>query len=79
MENKILIENRLGKQRDVIYFGVPDKCPICHLKINPKRFSVGTLNSKNNLQIIFQCTNQKCLNLFIGNYAERPKIIGRKD
>jgi len=78
MESKISTEDLQGKQKEVNYFSEPDVCPICHFKLRPKRFEIGVINNSNNLQIMFQCTNQECLNLFIGSYDKIMKIPGRK-
>lgn len=54
------------------YNGPPDKCPICHYKISPKQLnSVISIDSDTGpLQVVYQCTNKKCLMLFIALYTK---------
>ena len=54
------------------YLGVPDNCPVCHTGMIP-RTVVGILKGSaaerdTYLRVIFQCTRQDCLAVFIGYY-----------
>lgn len=49
---------------------LPDECPICHYKINPIYRISAFLNDNGKLEVIFQCTREKCQHLFISFYEK---------
>ncbi|MDP3662066.1 MAG: hypothetical protein U1D41_10125 [Nitrosomonas sp.] len=77
MSNRISVENNSQAEE---YDLVPDLCPQCHHAVHPSVLKatlngdptrVGTL-----LEIAFKCTNQKCLSMFIGQYAKKQIHLG---
>ena len=62
--------NTRNEQVQVVLDRVPDTCPICHYRVEP-RFRHATLRGENiqgRAQVVYLCTNQKCWNLFIATY-----------
>jgi len=49
----------------------PDFCPLCHFSNVPKRISSVINYSENLLQIVYQCNNKDCQNLFISYYRRQ--------
>lgn len=48
---------------------VPDVCPRCHRSVHPKVGQITHQPNKNMAQIVYQCTSDSCLELFIGTYS----------
>lgn len=57
------------------YKEIPDECPYCHIKISPTILSAYGYEElyynglKKISQVVFQCPNQYCRNLFIAKYV----------
>ena len=51
------------------YDKVPNYCPLCHKHIMPKeKVAAYVGDTKDFIQIVFQCANIQCLKFFIGEY-----------
>lgn len=55
-----------GTASEVVYDKDPNKCPYCHTKITPRKYT-GYLN-KEVLENIYVCSNDECQRTFIGIY-----------
>jgi hypothetical protein len=53
---------------------VPDECPVCRAHILPEHHWYGRIGGRYgaDLEIVFGCPNQKCVELFIGYYSLQP-------
>ncbi len=56
-----------GDLSPVVFMGVEDECPICHIKHIPKYIS-GAFIDKTEIDLSFQCTNSSCHRLYISHY-----------
>jgi len=65
---KIKYLHFIGHSSDINYDKDPNKCPYCHDKITPRKYS-GYLN-KEALEIIYVCSNDQCQRTFIGIYEK---------
>ena len=58
-----------GVPSSVIFEPVPDTCPRCHRSVVPKVGQACVQAAQRWAQVIYQCTSEKCLELFIGSYT----------
>jgi hypothetical protein len=59
---------RDGSSSSTYFEPVPDTCPRCHRAVEPK-VGQATINSDQKwAQVVYQCTSDKCSEVFIGNY-----------
>ncbi|WP_396637042.1 hypothetical protein [Maribacter sp. R77961] len=65
-----------GQNPSVAFDKEPNKCPFCHDKITPRRYSA--YHGKNGLEIIYRCSSEDCQKMFIGIYkSDNPyRLIG---
>jgi hypothetical protein len=62
-------EKNNGQSTNIIsLISQPDECPICHFKLNPLYRMTAFLETENQVETIFQCTNEDCQHLFIARY-----------
>lgn len=57
-----------GQASTAIFHPVPDVCPICHRSVSPKAGQAYVHSAKGWAQVVYQCTSDKCTQLFIGTY-----------
>ena len=65
---KVKFLHFIGHNGEVSYDKDPNKCPYCHDKITPRKYS-GYVNSAA-LEIIFVCSSDQCQRTFIGIYEK---------
>ncbi len=72
MRTQVSAQNIRGNGVNLSFEGLPDRCPICHVSILPVQHTAkyrGEANEADGeLQIVFQCTNNRCESLFFGIY-----------
>jgi hypothetical protein len=63
-------------QHDAFLNKIPDECPYCHLKISPYTLNHNFLNpdSRDDLEVVYKCTNGNCRNLFIAHYINSGNL-----
>jgi hypothetical protein len=68
--------NYSGQTPQVAYDKEPNKCPFCHDKITPRRYSA--YNGTNGLEIVYRCSSDECQRVFIGIYENGSpfRLIG---
>ncbi len=69
MQQTITAHTLDGKQQSYVLLNIPDECPLCHRNIHPKTIASFSLEGRNLVQTLFQCTHQKCQEIFIGTYT----------
>src|SRR5690606_20003376 len=67
-----VVVDYFGKKNHIMVNQYPDECGICNTNVDPKfiagAFVQPSRNSKDNLELVFQCTNIECNSLMIGYY-----------
>lgn len=69
MQITLQANERDGQAAMIIFDPVPDTCPRCHRSVNPKAGQAAVHSAERWAQVVYQCTSDKCAELFIGNYA----------
>jgi len=55
-------------ERKIVLDDLPSHCPLCHEKVYPACLSTVMLAGEARLQTAFQCVNETCRRIFIGEY-----------
>lgn len=68
MEIKLDAKELNGSTTTVICDRVPDFCPRCHRSVHPKVVQSTYQPARRMAQVVYQCTSDACLELFVGTY-----------
>lgn len=61
-----------GNRLQITIDRMPDLCPYCHLKVDPKNV-YGFISDI--LQVVFVCPNENCRRIFVGYYKPNPDKV----
>ena len=70
--------NLQGNSKHIRLNSVPDTCPICHHSVHPKHIVTQDLLERSLAQAVFQCTREKCQEIFIATYQNINKKEGNR-
>lgn len=77
MNNEFKAEDSQRAQHTIIVEEAPEKCPLCHVAIDPKFLSAFFRDNEyptvrdNNVQAVLQCPRRDCWSIFIAVYFQR--------